>query len=130
MTPAQDLDAWQRALTHLAQARAQNPEASPAAIVHSSYYAMFHAARACLLNQDGSAPKKHDRVIQRFGFLVKDTTAEARQAARDLNRAWDQRVEADYEDPAAVTPDMARDSLEKAVQFVSICAARFRFQQS
>ena len=126
--PAQDLDAWDIALTHLAQARAQNPDSSPAAIVHSSYYAMFHAARASLLRHGGSAPKKHDRVIQQFGLMSKAASASQRQAARDLNRAWDQRIEADYQNPAAVTPEIAQDGLAKAVSFLTVCADSFGFE--
>jgi uncharacterized protein (UPF0332 family) len=125
--PAQDLDAWDVALTHLAQARAQNPDTSPAAMVHP-YYAMFHAARASLLRHGGSAPRKHDRVIQQFGLISKAGSAKERQAARDLNRAWDQRIEADYQNPAAVTSEMAQDCLAKAVSFLTVCADRFGFE--
>jgi uncharacterized protein (UPF0332 family) len=82
---------------------------------------------ACL-GTAGSAPKKHDRVIQQFGLMSKAAGAKERQAARNLNRAWDQRIEADYQNPAAVTPEMAQECLAKAVSFLAICADRLGFE--
>jgi uncharacterized protein (UPF0332 family) len=56
----------------LTEAAVQNAEASPMAVIHSSYYAMFHAARAVLFKATGNAPKRHDGAIQQFGLLVRD----------------------------------------------------------
>ncbi|WP_428535613.1 HEPN domain-containing protein [Rhodopila sp.] len=55
---------WQKAEAHLGEAIAQDVDTSPMAVIHSSYYAMFHAARAVLFEATGSAAKRHDAVIQ------------------------------------------------------------------
>jgi uncharacterized protein (UPF0332 family) len=52
------------------------------AIIHSSYYAMFHAARAVLFEATGNAPKRHDGVIQQFGLLVRDLDDALRVAGK------------------------------------------------
>nr|WP_294527453.1 hypothetical protein [uncultured Rhodopila sp.] len=46
--PGRAAISWQKAEAHLREASAQDADASPMAVIHSSYYAMFHAARAVL----------------------------------------------------------------------------------
>ena len=66
------------------------------AIIHSSYYAMFHAARAVLFQVTDQAPKTHDQTIQQFGLLVRDLDDALRAAGKAFNEVKDERNEADY----------------------------------
>jgi len=122
--------AWANAEVHLAEAEAIDPSKSPAALVHTSYYAMFHAARACLLKEKGTAPKKHDSVIREFGRLASMGDERLRQCGRDLNAAYDARIKADYSDVPGTTADAARAALRKASAFLEHCAAAFGFDRS
>jgi HEPN domain len=77
---------------------AQDADASPMAIIHSSYYAMFHAARAVLFQVTGRAPKRHDQAIQHFGLLVRDLDDAVRAAGKAFNEVKDERTAADYDE--------------------------------
>ena len=68
------------------------------AVIRSSYYAMFHAARAVLFKATGDAPKRHDRVIQQFGLRARDLDEAMRAAGRAFNAAKDVRNAADYDE--------------------------------
>ena len=83
--PGRAATAWQKAEAHCKEALAQDADTSPMAIIHSSYYAMFHAARAVLFQATGSAPKTHDRTIQQFGLLVRDFDDALRAAGKAFN---------------------------------------------
>jgi len=118
---------WRKAAAHLREAVAQDAEASPMAVIHSSYYAMFHAARAVLFQVAGDAPKRHDTVIQRFGLLARDLDEAMRAAGRAFNAAKDNRNAADYDEAALSSPDDARDSLVAARAFLSARQTRHGF---
>jgi uncharacterized protein (UPF0332 family) len=75
----------------LGEALAQYADASPMAIIHSSYYAMFHASRAVLFQVTGEAPKTHDQTIQQFGLLVRDLDDALRAAGKAFNEVKDER---------------------------------------
>jgi polymorphic toxin system nucleotidyltransferase-like protein len=77
---------WRKAVAHLKEAAAQDTDASPMAVIHSSYYAMF-TRRAVLFKATGDAPKWHDTVIQRFGLLVRDLD-EAMRASEQSGMRW------------------------------------------
>ena len=94
-------------------------------VIHSSYYAMFHAARAVLFQETGSAPKTHDRTIQQFGLLVRNLDDALRVSAKALNAMKDQRTVADYSDMVSPGPDEAREALRAAVTFLAVCGLRF-----
>ncbi len=105
----------------------QDEEVSHMAVIHSSYYAMFHAARAVLFNAAGGAPKRHDSVIQQFGLLARDLDEAMRAAGRAFNAAKDDRNAADYDEAALSSPEDARESLRSARDFLTVCQARHRF---
>jgi uncharacterized protein (UPF0332 family) len=67
-------------------------------VVHNSYYAMFHAARAALLAVDGNASTNHGRVVGAFEDMVRRRRLgrTARGLAQTLADAYKLRVEADY----------------------------------
>jgi uncharacterized protein (UPF0332 family) len=84
------LQAWSKAESFFAEASKLQAETVPAAIVHSAYYAMFHAARAVLLRSTGSTPKKHSSVVGQFGYLVRDRSTALKQAGHDLRVCADE----------------------------------------
>ena len=122
-------NSWQKADAHLREAHAQDPDRSPMAIIHSSYYAMFHAARAVLIQATGTAPRAHDRTIQQFGLLVRDLDDPLRAAGRAFNAVKDERNNADYDETIAASAQEARDALLAAVDMLKICALRFGFPE-
>ncbi|MFC7332593.1 hypothetical protein [Rhodocista pekingensis] len=74
-----------------------------------------------------AAPIRHDKVIQAFGRLATDRGDEALiHCARSLRLVLRRREVADYE---GSTPgaDEARDTLETARRFLSVCAGRYGF---
>lgn len=109
---------------------AQDADASPMAVIHSSYYAMFPAARAVLFQATGDAPRRHDRAIQQFGLLVRNLDDALRAAGKALNEAKDERTAADYDEAFVPSPEDARDVLRAAGDFVAACGARYGFHRS
>jgi uncharacterized protein (UPF0332 family) len=116
---------WQKATAHLLEAEAQDADASPMAVIHSSYYAIFHAARAVLFKANGQAPKRHDAAIQQFGLLIRDLDDAVRAAGRAFNRVKDDRTAADYDEMVTPTPEEARESVTAAKDFLAICGERY-----
>jgi uncharacterized protein (UPF0332 family) len=81
-----------------AELAAETPDRRFEGVVHGSYYAMFHAARAALLVLEGTASTSHGRVVETFA-----QTAQRRrlgQVATDcamaLAKAYALRAKADY----------------------------------
>ncbi len=54
-----------------AEQAAQAPPQAYETVVHNSYYAMFHAARAALLALEGGASTNHGQVVDTFAATVK-----------------------------------------------------------
>ena len=73
----------------LKQALALEPGDAPEAIVHLSYYAMFHAATSVLLRRGFEPAKTHGGLIGTFGRLAKGLSQEAQEQGKALNRAED-----------------------------------------
>ena len=90
-------DALAKAERFAGQAEQALPEAYET-VVHNSYYAMFHAARAALLAAEGTATISHGRVVEAFARMVKRGKfgATARGLATALNEAYELRAQADY----------------------------------
>jgi uncharacterized protein (UPF0332 family) len=127
--PGRAASSWRKAEAHCGEALAQDADASPMAIIHSSYYAMFHAARAVLFQATGSAPKTHDRTIQQFGLLVRDLDDALRAAGKAFNEVKDERAAADYNDTVLPSAQEARDALQAAVGFLAACGTRYGFRE-
>ena len=92
------------------------------ALIHSSYYAMFHAARAVLFQAVGDAPKRHDRTIQQFGLLVRNLDDALRSAGKAFNEVKDEPTDADYDETLMPT--------RAAIDFLAVCGARYRFRSN
>ncbi len=125
--PGRAAVSWQKAETHLREASAQDADASPIAVSHSSYFAMFHASRAVLFRAVGNAPKRHDGVIQQFGLLVRDQDDALRTAGKAFNEVKDERTAAEYDETILPSPEEARETLQAANSFLAICGARYGF---
>jgi uncharacterized protein (UPF0332 family) len=121
---------WRKAEAHLREASAQNPDASPMAVINSSYFAMFHVARAVLFHTAGRAPKRHDEVIQQFGLLVRNLDEPLRAAGRAFNEIRDERTAADYDETVVSSPEDAKDALQAARKCLALCGARYRMRRS
>lgn len=65
-------------------------------IVHNSYYAMFHAARAALLAVEGAASTNHGRVVEAFKSVRRQRIRGGREHAAALEAAAKLRMKADY----------------------------------
>lgn len=120
-------ESWCKAQSMFREAEAIDPAGAPGAVVHTSYYAMHHAARAVLMAVNDVAPIRHDKVIQEFGrlaFIRND--AELKLAGRAINEMMDKRNIWDYEAGGA-TAAQAREALETAVSFLNVVAEKFRF---
>lgn len=126
--PERAANAWRKAEAHLQEALAQSADASPMAIIHSGYYAMFHAARAVLFQANGSAPRRHDQTIQQFGLLVRDLDEDLRAAGRTLNQIKDERNDADYNETVIPSAQEGRDALNAASSFLRVCGVRYGFR--
>ncbi len=90
-------DALAKAERLAPQAERAMPEAYET-VVHNSYYAMFHAARAALLAVQGTASTNHGRVVASFARMVakQKLGPEATDLARTLTQAHQLRADADY----------------------------------
>jgi uncharacterized protein (UPF0332 family) len=118
-------NSWRKARAHLAELEGQDPVKAPMAVIHSAYYAMFHAARAVLFQATGAAPRRHDRVISAFGQLVRDGDASLRRCGRWLNEVKDDRVDADYNEELDPAVADAEEAAKLARDFLAVCRASF-----
>jgi uncharacterized protein (UPF0332 family) len=89
---------------------------------------MFHAARALLFQDTGTAPMRHDRVIQQFGLLVRDLDDALRAAGKAFNEAKDERTDADYDETIVPSPDEARAAMRAAADFLAVCGRHYRLR--
>ena len=103
---------------------------TPRAVSHSSYYAMFHAARAVLFKASGGAAKRHDGVTQQFGLLARTLDDRFRRAGKALNGLKDERPAVDYDETIVPSPEEAREALHVAVGFLAVCGQQFGFRPS
>ena len=111
-----------KAVRLLSQADGIDAANAPESLVHLSYYAMFHAATAVLIQNRDETTKTHVGLIGSFGRLVKDRGDSARRHGRALNRAEDLRLQADYGVSHADLIDAARDVSKDARAFVGFCS--------
>jgi uncharacterized protein (UPF0332 family)/predicted nucleotidyltransferase len=76
----------------------ETPDVRFEGVIHGSYYAMFHAARAALLVLEGTASTNHGRVVETFAQAVKRHRLgpAATECAATLSEAYELRAKADY----------------------------------
>jgi uncharacterized protein (UPF0332 family) len=128
------MDDAERALRQaerLAQQAAELAPASFEAVIHLSYYAMFHAARAALLATEGSATTRHGRLPKAFAVMVRRTGREGgRRHAEAFQEAYDLRITSDY---GFGERELSREAAELVAEvegFVAFCRAVLRERDS
>ena len=86
--------------------------------VARAYYAMFYAAQAMLLEQ-GLVFSKHGSLLAAVGqYLVKPGHLPA-QLHRNLIKAYDARIEGDYEPGLRFTEEAATSRIAQAEEFLT-----------
>jgi uncharacterized protein (UPF0332 family) len=104
----------------LAQAELMLASSFPGASVSRSYYAMFHAATAALL-QRGVKRRSHQGIIAAFGqTFVKPGIVDAR-FHKYLTKAFSLRQESDYLPMVRLVDERAREVIDWAKEFVVVC---------
>lgn len=119
--PQHARDAQGKAERFAGQAEQAIPEAYET-VVHNSYYAMLHAARAALLAVQGTASTNHDRVVASLARMVEREKlgAQAADLARIFTEAHDLRAAADYSNV-----DLTKEGQALRAQmrpFLALCA--------
>ena len=104
--------------------RAESDE--PETIVSTAYYAMFHAACAVVLEQEGRLPKTHSSLIGRFDLIVRDRASKDREFGATLHDAFELRAVGDYEIEARIGRVDALASRDKASEFIGYCRRLLR----
>ncbi|MGY4750270.1 HEPN domain-containing protein [Pannonibacter sp. Q-1] len=93
-----------------------------------AYYAMFDAARAALLSSgaqvDPEIGRTHSGLIGAFGSHLVKTGLVSRDLGRQLNRAHEIRLVADYTDGSVELSDV-RELVRQAAQFVAAMQIAF-----
>lgn len=84
----------------------------------SSYYAMFHAARAICAIDDFDS-KKHSGIISFFDKHYIATGKMDKKYSRYLHAAFKIRQDSDYEDFYVATREDAEQQVEHAVEFIA-----------
>jgi uncharacterized protein (UPF0332 family) len=99
----------------------ETPDERFEGVIHGSYYAMFHAARAALLAAEGTASTNHGRVVKAFARMVKrgKPGTAAADCAAILEQASKLRAQADYgkED----LTEAGRRLREQVAPFLTFC---------
>lgn len=93
-----------------------------ASAVNRFYYAAFHAARALLATR-GLDSSRHSGVIALFQLHFVKTGVVSADVARALPRAFEKRLNSDYEDFSETTEEEAIRIQRECEQFVAACAA-------
>ncbi len=93
-----------------------------AASVNRSYYAMYYAARAMLMNAGADLPKTHSTLVGEFSRRFVESGMLPRNLGRDFNKVEEQRRYADYIADEDIPLDVASELLDKAVIFVDAIA--------
>jgi uncharacterized protein (UPF0332 family) len=117
------------ALDFLREAESGSPNATPRMVTHAAYYAMYHAARAVLVQAHGlGAPVKHSAVVGRFGQLAKQAdNAELMAAGRLINEMQEERLLSDYSAGRRPPPEDAAAAVRDARSFLEACSRHHGF---
>lgn len=69
----------------------------PEVVVHTAYYAMYHAAIAMFAKRGLAKPKTHSGLAARFSEHFRGETPDGRDQIRRLGHALERRLIADYD---------------------------------
>lgn len=93
-----------------------------ASAVNRFYYGAFHAARAMLTTRELDS-SRHSGVIALFQQHFVKTGVVSADVARALPRAFEKRLNSDYEDFSETTAEVASRVQRECERFVAACAA-------
>ena len=114
-------------LIQVAEENLQNNH--PADSVSRSYYAMFHATTAVLMEHDIERGS-HKGVICAFGETLSKTGRMEKRFHEYLRDAFDARCESDYLPLPTETIERAKETLGRAKEFVKACRVYVQEQTS
>ena len=100
---------------------------SPLGAVNRFYYAAFYAAKAVLATK-GLDSSKHSGVIALFQQHFVKTGVIDQAIAKALPRAFEWRLDTDYEDFASIEDATVNDIADQVRTFVDTCEAWLRKQ--
>ena len=92
-------------------------DSSPKSIVNRAYYAMFYAALALLVTVDKHSVK-HSGVIALFDSEFVRQNIVPKEMGKMLHRAFQSRLEGDYQDYSKLDSKKATEILQSADEFV------------
>ena len=87
--------------------------------INRAYYAMFYAASALALSR-GLSLSKHSAVISFFHRDLVKPGLLGREHGRALQKAFEDRSEADYQDYLRVTPQQVDARIAEARDFIDV----------
>jgi len=93
----------------------------PEVVVHTAYYAMYHAAIAVFAKRGLAKPKTHSGLAARFSEHFRGETPDGRDQIRRLGHALERRLIADYDAVDTLSVEDARMARDEAVSFVGFC---------
>jgi uncharacterized protein (UPF0332 family) len=93
----------------------------PEVVVHTAYYAMYHAAIALFATRRLAKPKTHSGFAARFSEHFRDERPDGREQVRRLGHALERRLIADYDAVDTLSVEDARLARDEAVAFVAFC---------
>ena len=93
----------------------------PEVVVHTAYYAMYHAAVALFAKRRLPKPKTHSGLSARFSEHFRDVEPDGREQVRRLGRALERRLIADYDAVEILRLEDAQAAREEAASFVAFC---------
>jgi len=90
---------------------------STQSVVNRAYYAMFYAALA-LLQRIGKVPSKHTGVISIFDVEFVAKGIFPKELSKSFHRAFELRQVSDYKSYESISNEKAKETLDKATNFV------------
>jgi len=81
----------------LTMVEARYEQELPEVVVHTAYYAMYHAVIALFARRGLAKPKTHSGLAARFSEHFRTEMPDGRELVRRLGRALERRLIADYE---------------------------------
>lgn len=84
--------------------------------ISRAYYAMFHSAKALLIEKD-SSPKTHAGTASELGQLYREELG--KDMTRDFSRIQEKRERADYGELTEISDKETRKTIETASEFLS-----------
>ena len=115
--------AFAKALRLLDDADGVGPDKAPSVVIHTACYAMYHAARACLLVHNPDVTTRHERLAS--ALRRTSESPGVAEAALLPRRAYRLRISADYDAAFQPDPALASRVLDGARRFIDLCRTEF-----